>query len=116
ELDEALARSYLETYQLRAAEAVIDRWLRISSGDPRPYLWRAEVGKRTAADPETLARDYRAALGIDPGNRTARLGLGEAFLELDRHDEALPLFETAVLANPDDAEARLGLGRALGSL
>ncbi len=74
-----------------------------------PYL-RAVAVRRT--DPETAIFELRRALergGDEAG--VARLRLGELLLEQGRLEEAESEFQTALKANPDDARARLGLGR-----
>ena len=43
QLHEALAKAYLETYDLTDAALALDRWARDFPDDPKPYLWRAEV-------------------------------------------------------------------------
>ena len=42
QVDEALAKAYLETYDLTRALEVLDRWTRDFPDDPKPYLWRAQ--------------------------------------------------------------------------
>jgi tetratricopeptide (TPR) repeat protein len=52
QLDEALARVYLETFDLVRAAAVLDRWAREAPDDPRPHLWRVEIDSRRESAPD----------------------------------------------------------------
>jgi tetratricopeptide (TPR) repeat protein len=116
EVDQALARVYLETFQLRAAGEAIERWIRHAPGEARAYLWRAQLGRRTNASPEDLAHDYEQALLLAPADREAHLGLADVLLQGSRFEEALPHFEAARGGRTDDPEADLGLGSCLAGL
>lgn len=115
-IEEALARGYMATFQLRAAAEAIERWLQVAPEDPRPYLWRAQVGLRTNASVEQLVGDYETALALDSESREARLGLAQQRLDRLQLDEARRHFEELLKRVPDDPEAMLGLGRALDGL
>jgi predicted Zn-dependent protease len=110
ELDEARARVYLETFRLAEAAAVLESWARIAPEDPKPYLWRVEIDRRTGARPEDLERDYRAALQRDPGRDEARFGLAEALAQANRHAEAAREFDAYLARKPDDPEGHLSAG------
>jgi tetratricopeptide (TPR) repeat protein len=113
QLDEALAKVYLETYDLNRAAVVLDRWARDAPGDPKPYLWRAEVDTRNTADPAPAMNDYREALRRDPSLAAARLGLAEALRKAHRNDEAASEYEAYLAQKPGDAAAHLGAGQNL---
>jgi tetratricopeptide (TPR) repeat protein len=113
---EALARSYLETFQLQAAATAIARWMEDAPNDPKPFLWRAEVGKRLSAEDQSLIDDYKAALRLDPKCVEAMRNLGEKALAAHRTSEARAYFDDCLALAPDDPEARLGLGRCLAEL
>jgi tetratricopeptide (TPR) repeat protein len=115
-VDEALTRCYVETFQLRAAQESVERWVRDAPHDPRAYYWRAEVGRKTNADTESLIRDYAEALRLDPGLDPARLNLAELNLSAHRLREAESLYRTYLDRRPNDAAGHLGLGQALGEL
>ncbi len=116
EADKALAKCYLETFQLGAAAVVIERWIRDAPQDPTPYLWKAQVDRRTDADVSTLMEDYERAIQRDPGCPEALLNLGEMSLLAERPSEAKVRYAAYLRRFPDHAEAHLGLGKALAEL
>ncbi len=63
QVDEALAKTYLETFNLEGAAKVLDRWASEFPDDPKPHLWRAEIHSRTGGDAGAVEKDYREALG-----------------------------------------------------
>jgi tetratricopeptide (TPR) repeat protein len=116
EADEALAKCYLETFQLSAAGAVIERWIRDAPRDAKPYLWRAQIDRRINADPDVLTEDYEKAIRLDPGCPEALLNLGEMYLLAHRLDDARARFGAYLDRFPDDPAAHLGLGKTLAEL
>ncbi len=110
EASEALARVYLQTYQFRAAAAVIDRWIREAPDDAKPYLWRTEVNTRLKSDQSAQVRDYRAALERDPSLDRARLGLADELRLSGRGDEAGPVYASYIARKPGDPAGHLGAG------
>lgn len=116
EASEALARAYLETFQLHAAGTAIERWIREAPENPKAYLWRVQLGLRTKVGPEEIARDYREAIRVDPGCDEARVGLAEILIDEHKFEEARQLYEAVVARKPDDAAAELGLGLTLAGL
>ncbi|MDR3635528.1 MAG: tetratricopeptide repeat protein [Isosphaeraceae bacterium] len=110
QLDEALARLYLETYDFRHALAVLERWARDSPRDPRPYLWRCEVDQRVESRTTALIGDYKAALDRDPGLPKARLGLAKELRLAHRNAEAQVQYDHYIRLRPSDAEGFLGAG------
>jgi tetratricopeptide (TPR) repeat protein len=116
ELDQALARCHLETFQLRAAADSIERWIRHAPDDPQAYLWKAQLDQRINAPPETLADDFRQVLRLDPDNAEAHLGLGELLARQNQFEAAQGHFAAALRQRPQDGAANLGMGRALAGL
>jgi tetratricopeptide (TPR) repeat protein len=114
EVDEALTRCYYETFRLRLAQDAVERWVRDAPRDARAYFWRAEIGRKTNADTEALLRDYTESLRLDPSSDQARLNLAELSLTAHRLPEAESLYRAYLERHPGDADAHLGLGRALG--
>ena len=111
QVDEALARLYLETYELKRAAAVLDRWARDFPDDPRPHLWRAEIHGRDGTEAGLVLDDYREALSRDPSLASARLGLAESLRKAHRNAEAAAEYEEYLALRPDDAAAHLGAGQ-----
>lgn len=113
QVDEALAKTYLETYDLTRAKAVLDRWARDFPDDPKPYLWRADVDSRTATEQGAVELDYREALRRDPSLAAARLGVAEELRKAHRNGEAAAEYNAFLAVEPDNAVAHLGAGRNL---
>jgi Flp pilus assembly protein TadD len=116
EVDEALARVYLQTYRLDQAAKVLDRWMRDAPRDPKPYLWYTEIDSRTTSDFTAVQEDhYRAALERDPNLDRARLGLADLLQKGRRHAEAAREYDLYLAHNPKDATGFVGAARnALG--
>ena len=111
-VDEALARVYMMTHRLRAAEAVIRQWIRDAPADGRPFLWLTEFDRRMESDNlEPLERHYREALQRDPDLDKARLGLAETLRKVFRNAEAKQEYEHYLARHPDDPVALAGAGR-----
>jgi tetratricopeptide (TPR) repeat protein len=112
EVDEALARCYIETFQLRAADEVIKRWVLDAPNDAKAYYWKAEVEKRkTDADQDALIALYERVSRLDPDHDKAHLALAELYLKAHRNDDATREYTIHLARHPDDVEACLGLGQ-----
>jgi tetratricopeptide (TPR) repeat protein len=111
--DEAFAQCALESFQFPTAAAAIERWMRDAPRDARPYLWKADVDRRTDAGLSAITEDYEQALARDPGCAPALLNLGEMYLQAHRLDEALARYSAYLARFPDDPAAHLGLGKTL---
>ncbi len=112
EVDEALARVYLQTYRLGQAATVLERWIRDAPDDARPYLWFTELDSRTTSDSSTLQEShFRAALERDPNLDRALLGLAELLRKGRRHAEAAPLYDRYLKRKPDDPAGLVGAAR-----
>ena len=114
QVDEALGRVYLETYDLKRAASVLDRWADDFPDDARPHLWRAEIHGRDGNESARVLDDYREALRRDPSLAIARLGLAQALRKAHRNAEAAVAYEDYLALRPDDAAAHLGAGQNLG--
>lgn len=111
EADEALAKCYMETYQLAEAEGVIERWMRDAPDQVKPYLWKIGLGRKLSAGPEILQVYYQKALEIDPNEPSVHLGLAELYLQTHRLDEATAEYKRYLELQSDDSSAYLGLGK-----
>jgi tetratricopeptide (TPR) repeat protein len=106
---EALTLGYLVTYRLGHALDCAERLLARRPDDARALLWRGWV-REGMHEPETALKDYRLALGKDPGFDTARLHLAELLMPR-RPREAAAHFERLRREKPADPEVFLGLAR-----
>jgi tetratricopeptide (TPR) repeat protein len=116
QIDEALAKAYLETYDLKRARDVLNRWARDFPADPKPYLWMAEVDSRSDGGQAAIEVDYRQALVRDPSLARARLGLAEELRKAHRNAEAATEYQAYLGVEPDDAVGHLGVGRNMMEL
>jgi Flp pilus assembly protein TadD len=110
EADEALARVFLQSYKLKPAAQVLERWIRDAPKDPRPYLWYTEVDRRLEADQTVAIAHFRAALKIDPALNKARIGLADALRAAHRPDEAAVEYAAYVSSAPGDPAGHIGAG------
>lgn len=113
QIDELLAKGYLESFDLNHAAVVLDRWADDFPDDPKPYLWRAEIHGRNGADAGEVEADYREALKRDPSLARARLGLAEELRKSHRTAEAATEYDAYLALEPKNARAHLGAGRNL---
>ena len=113
QVDEALAKVYIETYDLKRSAVVLKVWARDFPDDPKPHLWWAEVHGRAADQQGMVENDYREALRRDPSLARARLGLAEELRKAHRTAEAVVEYDACLALEPDNAAAHLGAGRNL---
>lgn len=113
QVDEALAKVYLETYDLTRSAAVLTVWSRDFPDDAKPYLWWAEVHARATDEQGLVENDYREALRRDPSMARARLGLAEELRKAHRTALAAVEYDACLAIEPDNAVAHLGAGRNL---
>ncbi len=110
-LDEALAKLYLEQFDMIHAAAVIERWKVDAPRDPKPYLWKAEIDNRIADNLTAVIGDYQEALKRDPTLPKARLGLADELRKAHRNAEASAEYAAYLAMKPDDPAAHLGAGQ-----
>lgn len=84
-----------------------------ASDDPGGYL-RALAAVEATGDLALARAGYRAALGRWPGNRLARLGLGNIALAVGEAEEAASHYRALLDDDPDDPVALNNLAEALG--
>jgi predicted Zn-dependent protease len=111
QLDHALARLYLERFDLPRAMTVLERWFADAPDDAIPYLWRTEIENRLTHHMPLVIDDYREALKRDPKLARARLGLAEALRKDYRNAEAAKEYAAYLALEPDDPIGHLGAGR-----
>jgi tetratricopeptide (TPR) repeat protein len=111
--DQVLAQCYLETFQLGAAAKVIERWIRDAPRDPKPFLWKAQLDRRTDAGLHILTDDYEKALAVDPRCSEALLSLGEMYLRAHRIGDAKARYSAYLARFPNAPAAHVGMGKTL---
>jgi tetratricopeptide (TPR) repeat protein len=112
ELDEALAKCYLENFRLRAAEEVVDRWVADAPDDPKARYWRADLNRRkTGFNLNSVISDYERVLQLDHDYEQARIPLAELYLKAHRNSDAEREYVTYLKNHPDDVEASVGMGQ-----
>ena len=80
--------------------------------DLTPLLALGRLSLRNGAT-EEAAEFFRAALAIEGDNCDARRGLADAFVDLDRADDALVVYDTLISQDAGDGHAWNGKGLAL---
>lgn len=111
----ALAELYFKLKDYPRALAELHRLERDVPKDPEVLLRRAVVLKY-ARRPEEAAQALRRALVLKSDYTAAREWLGEVYLDLERHHQALAVFERCLKERPDSYFALMGKGRALEQL
>ena len=88
--------------RLDAADQLLEKHLAASPGDAVAWRLRGEVAMRRQrhADAEGF---FRRCLDMTPGDPGARCGLANTLYELNRSEEALPLYERLLACEPDRA-------------
>ncbi len=108
----ALARAYTRLERLERAEALARRGLELDRSAPELLRALAEAlraqGRYTEAV-EALRRALPRA-DADPG---VHLALGRTLLDLERPDEARPIFEAVLQRDADSTDALAGIAEAL---
>jgi len=110
EADEALAKCYLETFQLAQAESVIEKWIHDAPGDAKPHFWKLELAHKVKAESPVLIDILQRVLQLDPKSDQAHLALAEVYLQNHRLDEAAREYAVVLELKPDTSPAYHGLG------
>ena len=111
ELDQALSRLYLASYQFASATKTLQRWMKDAPDDPRPYLWLNKIDERTSTDVAPIVKNYREALKRDPSLAEARLGLADTLRTGRRAAEAAKEYEDYLKLNPKSVDGLRGAGQ-----
>jgi len=110
EADEALAKCYLETFQLGQAESVIEKWIQDAPGDTKPHFWKLKLGRKVKAESAVLIDIIQRILQLDPKSDQAHLDIAELYLQNHRLDEAAREYAAVLELKPDTSAAYHGLG------
>lgn len=72
--------------------------------EPDVSSWIAKALALEGSDPRGAMFAYREAINLDPQNIAAQLGLGALLHEARQFDDALGVYDAALLETPNDAE------------
>lgn len=109
---EALALGYLHVYSLPLAEKSLKMLLEQQPAHAEAWFLRAGICEMAGTSADAV-NFYRRALELRPNSDSYRLRLANFLLHVQRIDEALPHLEQLCQRQPHDADALLGLARAL---
>lgn len=111
EITRALVRAEMARYRLGAAQTLLRKWIDLAPWDPTPWVWLADIDRRSMKEKSQAAEFYEKALALDQGCFEARVGLALQLLAAHRNAEAATTFDKALAARPNNTEALLGAGR-----
>jgi tetratricopeptide (TPR) repeat protein len=107
---EALAREYLQTYQLQSVLECLNQWLELQPNALQALLWRAQV-ERVVSRFNMAIDDYEEALKLDPDCDEARLNLAEILVYVHKPMEAAVHFDYLADRQPGNVAVVLGQAR-----
>lgn len=110
-----LAMAYVETGDVDNATNHLIEVLRLDPGDAWSWVVLANLYIREKSDKETGEKFLRKALEIAPNDAWALNSLAGVCHERGKADEAIKLFEQAIAANPEFANAYYGEAIAFDS-
>ena len=110
-----LAMAYVETGDIDNATNHLIEVLRLDPGDAWSWVVLANLYIREKSDKETGEKFLRKALEIAPNDAWALNSLAGVCHERGKADEAIKLFEQAIAANPEFANAYYGEAIAFDS-
>lgn len=99
-------------------EAALRYFARAVDAEPKnPYYHLGLASAYVKVSEYSRAIEHmQHALGLQPGLIEALCALGDAYLDFDKPEMALPLYEKALKINRDHPKVRIGLARALTSV
>ena len=106
-----LAAAQMDRGEAAVALATIAQGLAQYPDDPRLLERQADIYATQPVLWPRAADLYRRLLVQRPGDLTLKNKLANIFLALRQIDQAEKLFQEVLAADPDNAEAHLGLGR-----
>jgi Flp pilus assembly protein TadD len=87
---------------------------KLTPQDPEPHLAAAQLLGRQN-HPDGAAREYQAAIGLDPTSTAAMSGLVTVFIAQKKYSEAEAALHRLLTANPQNSSAHLQLARVLSA-
>jgi tetratricopeptide (TPR) repeat protein len=112
---DALARGYLATYRLGAAQEALDLLLRAQPDCASAWRMRGQAIYYMRGFGEAEA-NYRRAVELDPDDREARRLLADCLSENNKPADAMAEYERLLAQVPGDRPAQLGKARCLVAL
>jgi tetratricopeptide (TPR) repeat protein len=110
-----LAMAYVEVGDVESATNHLIEVLRLDPKDAWSWVVLANLYIREKRDPDTGEKFLRKALEIAPNDAWALNSLAAIYYERGKTDEAIKLFEQAIAANPEFANAYYGEAIAFDS-
>jgi tetratricopeptide (TPR) repeat protein len=112
---EALARGYLQTFQITRAEYCLKRWLEIDPDNVQALLWLGQAKEHLRNNAEALAL-YSQAVERAPRRTDARFRLAYRLAHARRPAEALEHYQFLSELEPANAEYNIGRAHCLREL
>ena len=109
----ALGRTEESSYPQLALVAYAEA-AKLAPQDPEPHVAAAELLARQN-DPAGAAREYQAAIGLDPTSTSAMSSLVNIFIAQKQYSDAEAALNKLLTANPQNSAARLQLARVLAA-
>src|SRR5436309_5738952 len=110
-----LAMAYVEVGDVESATNHLIEVLRLDPKDAWSWVVLANLYIREKHDPDTGEKFLRKALEIQPNDAWALNSLAAIYHQRGKTDEAIKLFEQAIAANPEFANAYYGEAIAFDS-
>lgn len=107
----ALAHAYLQMGKIKEAAAAAQEALKLNPGGAESWEILAHANPR--GDPAWIKEKLDKALSLDPYLFSARLSLGNLYVEQGKYGEALDEYKKVISLDPDLFEAYNNLGVAL---
>ncbi len=108
-----LAMSYAEMGDTENAANHLIEVLRLNPGDAWSWVVLGNLYLGPKNDVETAEKFFRKAIELKPGDAWALNSLAAVARTHDRYDEAIALFEEAIVANPEFANPYFGKAATL---
>ena len=107
-----VAKGLIEDAEIEKAQAAVLQIRKISD-EARAKEMADHERERIAREAEERIEMFIEVLSIDPEDPVATFGLGKAYMQLNRYEDAAPYFEKAADLQKDYSAAYLSLGKCL---
>lgn len=103
-----LSRFYVDKGMIAEAEH--------EQGEARRLGWIEELSqkkiKTPALNPEAKIERFKKAIELDPGDILGYYSLGDVYLEMGNHAQAIEIFSKGIKVDPNHSSSYYGLGQA----